>query len=158
MFVFGSSLFINIVLLIGVSVVKRRMKNDFGESFETAVILSGSGILSFSMATNAAFLLKAELMTTWMILLIGGIVIGIGLGALFRETSLFVGGYHGMIGGLMGTMLSAIILNPSLCSLPTESVHRIEQNSQLYSVFSTILSVVTYCLLYVLCKIHLKKV
>lgn len=152
MFVFVSSLIVNVALYISLIIVKRGTKQVWSEQFGNAVILSSSGIISFSIATNAAFLFKAELISTWMILIIVGVAIGIGSGTLVRELSLFTGGYYGMIGGLMGAMLSAVVLNPSLCSLPTDSVHSVEQNSLIFGTFSTFLSVVTCGLFFFLFK------
>ncbi len=48
----------------------------------------------------------------------------------------------------MGTMLGAVIKNPSLCSLPTVNINMVEQNTIIFSLFGSILIVLTTGLLW----------
>ncbi|MEC2322890.1 hypothetical protein [Lederbergia lenta] len=110
--------------------------------------MCASSILSLNMGMNLLFLLPASISLTSIISGIIGGSIGILFGLLVIFQSLLSIFFYGVVGGLMGTMLGAVIKNPSLCSLPTVNINMVEQNTIIFSLFGSILIVLTTGLLW----------
>ncbi|KAA0546574.1 hypothetical protein FZW96_15130 [Bacillus sp. BGMRC 2118] len=112
-----------------------RRKSLFTDRYGMIITMCCSGVLSLSISLNLLFLLSFPLeVTTLVNLLIGGII-GVGFGSLVKFQSVLAGYTHGVIGALMGTMLGAVIQNPTLCSLPASYLTSVQENMIFLSLF-----------------------
>jgi hypothetical protein len=129
---------------------KRKVLSDhFGMIMATC----SSGILSFNIAMLIYFLFPLHLSyISFVTTMIGGLI-GILFGSLVKFQSLLSGFFQGVVGGMMGTMLSAAIQNPSLCSLSSSYINNIEQNMIAFSLFATVVMLITMGLLYYSLKV-----
>ncbi|RSD25407.1 hypothetical protein [Mesobacillus subterraneus] len=111
---------IMINLTIGISLyyfLKRRMiifTDRFG--FTSSYVSSSTSGLAISLGLVLLFQNHIEMIGVLNILI--GIGFGWLYGSLLNSQSIIAGIYHGGISGMMGTMLGAIVLDPSICGLP----------------------------------------
>jgi hypothetical protein len=84
-------------------------------------------------------------MITFLTVIVCG-CIGTLFGSLVKFQSLLAGFFQGVIGSLMGNMLSAVIKDPTLCSLPATYLNSVEQNMFAFSLFGLLLVFITTCL------------
>lgn len=106
------------------------------------IILCSSSVMSLTISMNVQLLLHTHKFSM-LIATVLGLAIGIGFGSIYTRQSIGTGYNHGFIGGLMGAMLSAVVLNPSLCGLPAAYGNSIEKNAFIFSLFSLFLSALT---------------
>lgn len=124
----------------------KKRKYTIPERTALLIILYTSGVMSLTITMNVQLLLHLYNYSMFITTLIG-LGIGVGFGSIFTRESIIMGYNHGFIGGLMGAMLSAVILNPSLCGLPASYGNSIEKNAFIFSLFSlflTALSIFTF--------------
>ena len=138
---------VNSFLVILLYFIMRRKRKLFSERFGAVLAMSGTGIFSLNIGLVVHLLVKDEMsLLSVLSILIGGLI-GFLFGSLVKFQSILTGFTHGVVGGIMGTMLAAVILNPSLCNLPSSYLLNISQNIMIFSVFGTILSVISMGLL-----------
>ncbi|KIL51995.1 hypothetical protein KP78_03660 [Jeotgalibacillus soli] len=76
-----------------------------------------------------------------------GTAIGVMFGFMVNIQSFIAGIFNGGMGGIMGTMIGAVALDPTICSLPATTLS-LESTILFFSLFSTVLLVITAALLY----------
>ncbi|MFD1735425.1 hypothetical protein ACFSCX_02510 [Bacillus salitolerans] len=141
-------LVINCLIGLTIFIIMSRKRKLFSDRFGMIMAMSCSGILSLVIAMILHFLLPVPLsFIIFFSALVGG-AIGIFFGALVTFQSLLSGFTHGVIGSIMGTMLSAVVQNPSLCSLPPSYFMSLEQSMVTFSLFGTCLVVITISIVY----------
>lgn len=124
---------------------KRKLYND---RFGMVIAMSCSGILSLNLSMIFQFLfLDHALVGLVLTVLIGG-AIGVAFGSLVKFQSILAGFSHGVIGSLMGNMLGIVVKDPSICSLPGAYFTMIGQNMMIFTVFGTLLVLITILLVY----------
>ncbi|MED4452417.1 hypothetical protein [Metabacillus fastidiosus] len=126
----------------------RKKKKIFADRYGMVVSMCGSGVLSLHLAMLFVFLIPDYLIIQVLFALGIGVFIGKKFGSLVRYQSLLSGIFHGIIGGIMGLMLGIVILNPSLCGLPSASLNMLHENMLIFTLFGTLLVIMTGSLLY----------
>ncbi|MBM6618202.1 hypothetical protein [Bacillus suaedaesalsae] len=125
-----------------------RRRYLFTDRYGMIVSIVCSSIICLTISMHTLFLLPFSL----MILTISNVVLGAGVGVLFgslvNSQSILSGVSHGVIGSLMGTMLGAVIQNPTLCSLPAAYLNTVQQNMIILSFCTSILVAVTMLVVY----------
>lgn len=136
--------------LIGLSIylVMYKKRKVFSDHYGMIMAMCSSGILSLTIAMVTFFLFQATLSIVALLTTVIGGSIGILFGSLVKYQSLLAGFSQGVIGGIMGTVLGAVILDPSLCSLPSSYSAGINQTMIAFSLFGTALVMITISLLY----------
>ncbi|WP_174732328.1 hypothetical protein [Mesobacillus harenae] len=90
----------------------------FNERFAFSITLAASTYISLVTGLNLFLLFPNEFLFISTFNLFLGIGIGILFGSMVNMQSLIAGFYNGGIGGVMGSMIGAVALDPSLCGLP----------------------------------------
>jgi hypothetical protein len=118
----------------------------FSDRFGFIVALTGSGIVGLVTALNLFLLFPSNFTVMSVLNLFIGIAIGIAFGAMLNTQSLIAGFFNGGVGGMMGTMIGAVALDPSICGLPPSSIT--EQSTLIFfGLLSFILVTITFTLL-----------
>lgn len=118
----------------------------FSDRFGFIVALTGSAILGTVTALNLFLLFPNNFGVMSVLNMLIGIVIGIAFGAILNTQSLIAGFFNGGVGGMMGTMIGAVALDPSICGLPPTTIT--EQSTLLFlGLFSFFLLSITFTLL-----------
>ncbi|MCA0986780.1 hypothetical protein [Guptibacillus algicola] len=125
----------------------RKSRKLFSDRFAIISSTLYSTSLCFTIGLHLFLLLQDKSSAIIISTVIIGAIIGTCIGALETFKSLLIGYFHGMTAALMGTMLGAILVDPSLCRLPSLYSLQIEQNIIGMSVFITLLTTVTFGLL-----------
>ncbi|MFC4403385.1 hypothetical protein [Gracilibacillus xinjiangensis] len=120
-----------------------KKRKVFDDRFGMIMAACSGGIISFSISLQLAFLLPLSFSYISLINVIIGGSIGILFGSLVKFQSLLSGYFQGFIGAIMGTMLSAVTQDPSLCNLPIYYEESILHNMYYFSVFGTTLTMLT---------------
>ncbi|MFP7485170.1 hypothetical protein SFC65_13460 [Priestia filamentosa] len=128
-------------------IMMRRKRKIFSDRYGMIMAMCASGVLSFALAMVIEFLNKNDSIVISILVLVISGALGIMFGALVKFQSLLSGFFQGTVGGIMGTMFGAVVKNPSLCNLPSESPYTVEQSIVMFSLFSTVLVIVTVSLL-----------
>lgn len=68
-----------------------------------------------------------------------GLFIGWKFSAIMKAPATLTGIYNGSMGGIMGTMLGAVLKNPALCNIPIESETMIATNIYSIAIFAACL-------------------
>ncbi len=124
---------------------KRKLYND---RFGMVMTMSCSGILSLNISMIFQFLFVEHYFLTIVLTVLIGAAIGVAFGSLVKFQSLLAGFFHGVVGSLMGNMLGIVIKDPSICSLPMPYFQMIDQNMMIFSVFGSLLVLITIMLVY----------
>jgi len=97
-----------------------RQRYLFSERFGFTVTYLASTSCSFVLALNLFLLFPQhfEVVSTFTLFL--GIAFGALFGSMVNMQSLIAGIFNGGVGGIMGSMLGAVALDPSLCGLPAD--------------------------------------
>ena len=141
-----SFLVVNTLIVIITYWAMYRKRKAFSAN-HAAMLVRCSSIFSLNIGMIIQFLFPDQ---TTLISILGAIIggsMGVLLGFLLKFRLTSIGFFHGIVGGIMGTMLGAVILNPAICSLPTDNLHIIAQNTVVFSLFGTTLIVITAGLL-----------
>lgn len=135
--------------LIGVVLYRflNKKRKKLTQSRRMAMV-SLASILSLNIGMNIYFLLPENLPVIYFLTVIIGGLIGAIYSSLATPQTRLSGFYHGVIGGIMGTMLGAIIQNPSLCSLPSAHPNTIYENIKFFSTFGIFLMITPALLLF----------
>ncbi|WP_040225135.1 hypothetical protein [Bhargavaea cecembensis] len=64
-----------------------------------------------------------------------GLWVGWKFGSFMKAPASLAGIYHGAMGGIMGMMLGAVILNPALCKVPIDTETMIRMNLYTLTIF-----------------------
>ena len=112
--------FINMLVTGWTYVSLYRRRYLFSERFGFTVTYLASTSCSFVLALNLCLLFPKhfEVVSTFTLFL--GIVIGAMFGSMVNMQSFIAGVFNGGVGGIMGSMLGAVALDPSLCGLPAD--------------------------------------
>jgi hypothetical protein len=97
-----------------------RQRYLFSERFGFTVTYLASTSCSFAVALNLFLLFPKHFEVVSTLTLILGIVIGALFGSMVNMQSFIAGIFNGGVGGIMGSMLGAVALDPSLCGLPAD--------------------------------------
>ncbi|MGG3797905.1 hypothetical protein [Metabacillus fastidiosus] len=151
-FLIGNFMLNGIVgILLYLLVMKK--KKIFADRYGMVVAMCGSGVLSLHLAMLTVFLIPDYFIIQVLFTLGIGAFIGKKFGSLMKYQSLLSGLFHGIIGGIMGMMLGIVILNPSLCGLPSASLDSLQDNVLIFTNFGTVLVIMTGSLLYYSLKV-----
>jgi hypothetical protein len=137
---------ISIGLLGRILFVLNRSKLLLDDRFALTVGNVGSSISSFNLSLLFTIIIKSPIAEIMIVLSIFGVSIGVLFGSFVKLHFIISSGFNGFFSALMGVMIGAVLLNPSLCSLPLNPV-QIEENILLICIFSFILFVATFFLL-----------
>jgi hypothetical protein len=105
-----------------------------------------------STVTSLAFAVNVYLLTSGPMNAIGGLIllcsagIGILFGSMVNAQTVIAGVFNGGIGGIMGIMLGAVALDPSLCGLPMTFFTE-QAMVFFFTLLSLILHFISACLL-----------
>lgn len=122
-----------------------RSRFVFSERFGFIVSKTGSMLNAMMLAIQSYFVLPSAFLTSVILNVTMGVIIGIAFGLLVNSQSLIVGIFNGGVGALMGTMVGAVAENPEICSIPSQFMS--DQLFLFFGVFSLILHSVTMFLL-----------
>ncbi|WP_246942911.1 hypothetical protein [Bacillus pinisoli] len=113
-------------------------KELFDDRFGKNYTFASTGVSSFFLAMMLIFLIPG---TSFMVIaaVIVGVLLGALFGSLYKMQTILLGIWNGGIGGLMGSMLGLVVLDPSLCGLPGTAARDIANNIILFSIFGTII-------------------
>lgn len=75
-----------------------------------------------------------------------GVAIGLTIGSLLNSQTLIAGIYSGGTGAVMGTMIGAVSLDPTICSLPVQ-VYNQQELVLFFCLFGLFLHLLTTLLL-----------
>ncbi len=118
----------------------------FSDRFGFIVALTGSAILGLVTALNLFLLFPAFFVVMSVLNMLIGMAIGVVFGAMVNSQSLIAGFFNGGVGGMMGTMIGAVALDPSICGLPPSSIT--EQSTFIFlGLLSFFLVTITFTLL-----------
>jgi hypothetical protein len=112
--------FINITVTGWGFLSLNRRRYLFSERFGFTVTYLASTACSFVFALNLFLLFPKYVEVVSTLTLFIGIVIGALFGSMVNMQSLIAGIYNGGVGAIMGSMLGAVALDPSLCGLPAD--------------------------------------
>ncbi len=118
----------------------------FSDRFGFVMAFTSSAILGLVIALNLFLLFPFHFVVVSVLNMFIGIAIGMVFGAMLNTQSFIAGFFQGGVGGIMGTMIGAVALDPSLWGLPYSAVD--EQQTILYlSILSLILVSITFKIL-----------
>ena len=118
----------------------------FSDRFGFVVAFTGSATLGLVTALNLFLLFPANFVVMSVINMFIGITIGMAFGAMLNTQSFIAGFFQGGVGGIMGTMIGAVALDPSICGLPYSSLN--EQNILVFfGILSFVLVMITFRIL-----------
>ncbi|SEM11942.1 hypothetical protein SAMN05192533_10182 [Mesobacillus persicus] len=112
--------FINTLVTAWAYLSLNRQRYLFSERFGFTVTFLASTSCSFVLALNLFLLFPTHLEVVSTFTLFLGIVIGALFGSMVNMQSFIAGVFNGGVGGIMGSMLGAVALDPSLCGLPAD--------------------------------------
>ncbi len=143
----GVFIFINLVINIGLLLIcykelykKRKL---FDNRYSMTIAMSSSMLISLPLTLQLSLLGSTSFTLLLIINSIVGIVIGLAFGTMIRFHSILSGAFGGVMGGIMGSMVGAVVRNPSLCGLPQDTAYSLLINSIYFSLFGTILLIVS---------------
>lgn len=140
------ALIINLGCGLSIYLFLKRKRKQIHERLLHDVAKCSSGVISLTVMMNLQLLLQMD--HSMMFACIFGVIIGVIYRTLERYP--LIGNYyeHGFMSGLMGAMVSIVVLNPSLCGLPAEYGNALEKNAVTLSFFSSFLAVLTVFVVY----------
>ncbi|MGM8212694.1 hypothetical protein ACLIBH_07855 [Virgibacillus sp. W0430] len=141
-------LLLNLSIGYAVFISMYRQKSAMQDRFAMTMATVESSVLSLSISMIVFFILPGSIVFTSLITTIIGIGIGYAFGSLLKFQSLLAGVFQGMIGGIMGPMLAAVIEDPAICSLPATYTNQLSVNIAAFSLFSTLVVLITSFLVY----------
>lgn len=119
----------------------------FDNRYAMTVTISASMLVSLVISMQLSFLFPTTNSYLSIPLIILGIVVGIIFGALERFQTILTGMLGGFTGGTMGSMAGAVVKDPTLCGLPLLAEKQIFINMISFSLFSSILLLITVWLI-----------
>lgn len=125
----------------------RKKSQMYSERYGLMMATCSSSIVSLQMGLICQLLIPVPLFITSLVAATIGACFGFALGSLVKYQSALSGFYHGVMGGIMGVMLGAVIQNPTLCSLPGDYFYQVSQNTFLFALFGTFIVMTTLTLL-----------
>lgn len=118
----------------------------FSDRFGFVMAFTSSAILGLVIALNLFLLFPFNFVFVSVLNMFIGIAIGMIFGEMLNTQSFIAGFFQGGVGGIMGTMIGAVALDPSICGLPYSVVN--EQQTILYlGILSFVLVSVTFKIL-----------
>ncbi|MDQ0218931.1 hypothetical protein ELQ35_10355 [Peribacillus cavernae] len=138
---------INILIPAVLFLTMKKKRKLFTDRYGMTISFSASLIFSLSLGTALFFTLPVSFSVLIFISAAAGSIIGLSYGILITFQSLIIGLFNGTIGSLMGTMLAAVIIDPSLCGLPSQFSTLLDRNIILITLFLTLLSLLSSLLL-----------
>ncbi|MFZ3591153.1 hypothetical protein ACOI1C_18390 [Bacillus sp. DJP31] len=115
----------------------------FDDRFGKTYTFATTGVSGFVLGMMLIFLLQPfQDYVALGVIVLGGLI-GILFGSLYKTQTVLSGFWNGSVGGLMGAMLGLVVLDPALCGLPGVAARDIIGNILMFSIFGTIVLVVT---------------
>ncbi|WP_052000941.1 hypothetical protein [Gracilibacillus halophilus] len=127
----------NLYISVCLYLMIHKKRKIFDDRFSMILSYCISSVSSIAITLHITFLVELDFVQLSIVSSFIGGGIGWLFGSLRTFQSLLAGFSHGMIGGLMGMMLGAVIQDPSLCSLPAYYQRAIELNMVIFSIFTT---------------------
>jgi hypothetical protein len=137
--ILGINILIPSILFISIKQKRKLFSDRYGMIITSIVSL----VFGLSIGTVLFFTFPQSYGVLAFVSAVAGSMIGLSFGALIKYHTLVISLFNGVIGSLMGTMLAAVILDPSLCSLPSGFTTLIDRNIILITLFLTFLSLIT---------------
>ncbi|WP_456276899.1 hypothetical protein [Bacillus sp. AK128] len=135
-------LLIQLVTILFTYHILLQRKELFDERFGKTFTFASTGVSGFIVSMMLVFLFTgSHLVVVGAILL--GCLMGALFGSLYRMQTVLLGIWNGGIGGLMGSMLGLVVLDPALCGLPGVAARDLVGNIMLFSVFGTVVLSIT---------------
>jgi hypothetical protein len=138
-FFYTSCLIITVSLLLVTYIQLFRSRKLFDSRFSMTITFVSTIVYVTFLSMITSFIFKGNFSTLSIYTGLVAIIIGISFGALGNFQSIITGVSSGIIASLMGGMVGAVILNPSLCSIPNQANALIEKNMLIFSIFSVII-------------------
>ncbi|MBS4192725.1 hypothetical protein KHA94_21520 [Bacillus sp. FJAT-49705] len=135
--------------LIGLGLVYRIFKKknlSFDDRFSMTMCMAITMISPLIIALHIELLLPGSLKALFLIPILLGLLIGWKFGSLIKAPALLTSIYNGTMGGIMGTMLGAVLQNPALCNIPIESEAMMTANMYSLAIFTTFLHTLVFIL------------
>ena len=123
-----------------------RYRYLFSDRFGFIVSITGGNIVSLVMTSNLFYLFSNHFTVISFVNLLIGVAIGVTIGSLLNSQTLIAGIYSGGTGAVMGTMIGAVSLDPSICSLPTQ-IYNQQELILFFGLFGLFLHLLTTLLL-----------
>lgn len=123
-----------------------RSRYLFSDRFGFIVSITGGNIVSLVMTSNLFYLFSNHFTVISFVNLLIGVAIGVTIGSLLNSQTLIAGIYSGGTGAVMGTMIGAVSLDPSICSLPTQ-IYNQQELILFFGLFGLFLHLLTTLLL-----------
>ncbi|PLT33393.1 hypothetical protein [Bacillus sp. V5-8f] len=99
-----------------------KSKYLFSDRFAFIVAVTASTIVSLVTSLNLFLLFPDYFFVISGVNLFIGTGVGAVFGAMVNAQSFIAGLFNGGVGGIMGTMMGAVAMDPSICSLPVAAV------------------------------------
>ncbi|RFU64613.1 hypothetical protein [Bacillus sp. V59.32b] len=138
---------INILIPSILYLIMRKRRKLYTDRYGMIVTSAASLVFSLSIGTTLFFAFPASFNILIVISTVSGSLIGLTYGTLIKFHSMMIGSFNGMIGALAGTMLAAVVLDPSLCGLPSAFTTMLDRNMMLITLLVTLLSFITSILI-----------
>ncbi|PGT87728.1 MULTISPECIES: hypothetical protein [Bacillaceae] len=123
-----------------------RSRYLFSDRFGFIVSITGGNIVSLVITNNLFYLFSNHFIVISFMNLIIGVAVGVTIGSLLNSQTLIAGIYSGGTGAVMGTMIGAVSLDPSICSLPTQ-IYNQQELVLFFGLFGLFLHLLTTLLL-----------
>lgn len=123
-----------------------RSRYLFSDRFGFIVSITGGNIVSLVITNNLFYLFSNHFSIISFVNLLIGVVIGVTIGSLLNSQTLIAGIYSGGTGSVMGTMIGAVSLDPSICSLPSQ-IYNQQELILFFGLFGLCLHLLTTLLL-----------
>ena len=132
--------------LVELSLIYRLFKRKhliFDDRYTKTMCMAITMVSSFVFALYLQLLLPFNESFYFLLPILVGLFIGWKFSAIMKAPSTLIGIYNGAVGGIMGTMLGAVLENPALCSIPIQSAPMIATNMYSIAIFIAFLHSLT---------------
>ncbi|MFD2213362.1 hypothetical protein [Metabacillus endolithicus] len=123
-----------------------RSRYLFSDRFGFIVSITGGNIVSLVITNNLFYLFSNHFNVISFMNLLIGVAIGVTIGSLLNSQTLIAGIYSGGTGAVMGTMIGAVSLDPTICSLPAQ-IYNQQELVLFFGLFGLFLHLLTTLLL-----------
>ncbi|WP_100333540.1 hypothetical protein [Bacillus alkalisoli] len=145
--------FVQLTLLVISIRMFYKKRKLFTNRFSMIMSITFSSVWSLQLSLLLFMISLKNTPTLWGIVVLLGASIGTIFGSMSKFHSLIAGFSHGVIGAMMGASLAAVILDPSICSLPINYATTVEQNLLVISTFGLCISVTTFGVMFYSLKV-----
>lgn len=108
----------------------------FDDRFSKTMCMAITMISSFVLSLYVELLLPTDQKVFTLLPILVGLFIGWKFSEIMKAPATLTGIYNGTMGGIMGTMIGAVLKNPALCNIPIESETLIATNMYSIAIFT----------------------